>query len=62
MTAAIVDSVNYLARLFQNVNFTDPDKSALPRIARPYEAAIALVEPKTISLLDLGKLLEGGQP
>jgi hypothetical protein len=59
MVASAVDSINFLARLFQNANY-QPDKSNLARTPRPYEDAVDAPEPQTISLSEFVGLMNGG--
>ena len=59
LTAQVVDSLNYLARLYQNVNFENADKSELVNVKRPHDV-VAETEPETISLADFNEMMRGG--
>ena len=59
-TASVVDAIAYLTRLFIDVNSETPDPDPVPRVRRPFEAAVEVepVRPNTISLAEFGDLLK----
>lgn len=56
MTATVVDSVNYLARLFYNANSKEPNREPVKRVPRPFEKK---PEPKTVSLSEFNNIVKG---
>ncbi|MBC7594531.1 MAG: hypothetical protein H7288_11435 [Kineosporiaceae bacterium] len=57
MLATVVDSVRYLTDLFISAN-SESKQEPLPRVSRPYEAALEPVKPPTISLSQLASMME----